>query len=84
MPMEQIRFLPCGECAMTVAFSQKISEKALLFAKKIRSALEREGIAIQPPELSSILSGANTYPKAERVLTVCDEILKGIEEKHNE
>lgn len=44
---------------------------------------ERE-IAIQPPELSSILSGANTYPKAERVLTVCNEILKGIEEKHNE
>lgn len=46
--------------------------------------LRERGIAIQPPELSSILSGANTYPKAERVLTVCDEILKGIEEKHNE
>ena len=53
MPMEQIRFLPCGECAMTVAFSQEISEKALLFAKKIRSALEREGIAIQPPFIRS-------------------------------
>lgn len=46
--------------------------------------LRERGIAIQPPELSSILSGANTYPKAERVLTVCDEILKEIEEKHNE
>ena len=44
--------------------------------------LRERGIAIQPPELSSILSGVNTYPKAERVLSACDEILKQFEEPH--
>jgi hypothetical protein len=41
--------------------------------------LRERGINTQPPLLSSILSGAYTYPQAERVLKVCDEILKEVE-----
>ena len=37
--------------------------------------LQRRGIVVQPPEMSQILRGVNTYPKAERVLEVCNTIL---------
>lgn len=40
----------------------------------IRKLRER-GIAIQAPELSSMLNGINTYPKAQRVLNEVDKIL---------
>lgn len=41
--------------------------------------LRKRGINAQPPLLSAILSGAYTYPQAERVLKACDEILKEVE-----
>ena len=41
--------------------------------------LRKRDINTQPPLLSSILSGAYTYPQAERVLKVCDEILTEVE-----
>lgn len=41
--------------------------------------LQKRGIVVQPPEMSQILRGANTYPKAERVLEVCNTILSGKE-----
>ena len=41
--------------------------------------LRKRDVNTQPPLLSSILSGAYTYPQAERVLKVCDEILKEVE-----
>jgi hypothetical protein len=41
--------------------------------------LRKKGINAQPPLLSEILSGAYTYPQAERILKVCDEILKEVE-----
>ena len=37
--------------------------------------LQKRGVVVQPPEMSQILRGVNTYPKAERVLEVCDTIL---------
>lgn len=37
--------------------------------------LRKRGITIQPPELSSILRGVYTYPKAKVVLDECDRIL---------
>lgn len=37
--------------------------------------LRKRGITIQPPELSSILRGVYTYPKAKVVLDECDKIL---------
>ena len=37
--------------------------------------LQKRGIVVQPPEMSQILRGVNTYPKAERVLEVCNTIL---------
>lgn len=37
--------------------------------------LRKRGIVVQPPEMSSILRGVNTYPKAEKVLAMCDTIL---------
>lgn len=41
--------------------------------------LRKRGVDAQPPLLSSILSGAYTYPQADRVLKVCDEILTEVE-----
>lgn len=37
--------------------------------------LRERGIEIQPPLMSSIINGVYTYPRAQRVLKVCDEIL---------
>lgn len=41
--------------------------------------LRERGIVVQPPEMSQILSGVNTYPKAARVLDVVEQILSEIE-----
>ena len=41
--------------------------------------LRKRGIAVQPPEMSSIIRGVNTYPKAKRVLDECDRILSEYE-----
>lgn len=41
--------------------------------------LRKRGIVIQPPEMSSIIRGVNTYPKAKRVLDECDRILSEYE-----
>lgn len=41
--------------------------------------LRKRGIVVQPPEMSSIIHGVNTYPKAKRVLDECDRILSEYE-----
>ena len=41
--------------------------------------LRERGIEVQPPLLSSVISGVYTYPMAQRVLKACDEILKEVE-----
>ena len=41
--------------------------------------LRERGIEIQPPLMSSIINGVYTYPQAQRVLKVCDEILTEVE-----
>lgn len=41
--------------------------------------LRKRGIVVQPPEMSSIIRGVNTYPKAKRVLDECDRILSEYE-----
>lgn len=38
-------------------------------------ALQRRGVEVQPPMLSSILRGVYTYPKARRILAECDKVL---------
>lgn len=37
--------------------------------------LQKRGIVVQPPEMSSILRGIYTCPKAKKVLDECDKIL---------
>ena len=41
--------------------------------------LRERGVAIQAPELSSMLNGINTYPKSQRVLDEVDKILAELE-----
>lgn len=41
--------------------------------------LRKRGVEIQPPLMSSIINGVYTYPQAQRVLKVCDEILTEVE-----
>lgn len=43
--------------------------------------LKERGITVQPPEMSSIIRGVYTYPKAKRVLDECDKILTERERK---
>lgn len=42
--------------------------------------LQKRGITVQPPMMSSILRGVYTYPKAKQILAECENILK---EKEN-
>lgn len=37
--------------------------------------LRERGITVQPPELSIILNGISTSPKARRVMSACNEIV---------
>lgn len=41
--------------------------------------LRKRGVVVQPPEMSSIVRGICTYPKAKRVLDECDRILTDLE-----
>lgn len=41
--------------------------------------LRERGIVVQPPEMSQILTGVNTYPKAARVLDIVEQILSDLE-----
>ena len=43
--------------------------------------LQKRGYVVQPPMMSSILRGVYTYPKAKRILAVCEKILKEHENK---
>lgn len=43
--------------------------------------LRQRGIVVQPPEMSQILSGVNTYPKATKVLEMSNRILSDLEAK---
>jgi len=44
--------------------------------------LRERGLVVQPPEMSQILRGINTYPKAIKVLTLADKILKELEHEY--
>lgn len=43
--------------------------------------LRKRGIVVQPPEMSQILRGVNTSPKATRVLEMVKQILSNLEAK---
>lgn len=43
--------------------------------------MRERGITVQPPEMSSIIRGVYTYPKAKVVLDECDKILTERERK---
>lgn len=43
--------------------------------------LRARGVAVQPPEMSAILRGVNTCPKATKVLELSDSILTDLEKK---
>lgn len=42
--------------------------------------LQNKGVKIQPPLMSSIINGVYTSPQAQRVLKMCDEVLRNAEE----
>lgn len=46
--------------------------------------LQKRGLTVQPPEMSQILRGVNTYPKAKAVLKACRSILDEIEKNVGE
>ena len=43
--------------------------------------LQKKGVEVQPPTMSSILRGVYTYPKAKQILAECKKVL---EEKTND
>lgn len=44
--------------------------------------LQKRGVVVQPPMMSSILRGVYTYPKAKQILDECDKIL--VEREHEQ
>ena len=54
---------------------KKLGLKQVDLLRKLRE----RGIAIQPPELSAMLNGINTYPKSQKVLNETDLILSELE-----
>ena len=57
--------------------SQIQERKKKLGIKQVDMILElrKRGIAVQPPEMSSIIRGVYTYTKSKRVLDEVDKIL---------
>ena len=45
--------------------------------------LRKRGLAIQPPEMSAILNGVLTTPKAKKVEKMCLEIIEEIKNENN-
>lgn len=43
--------------------------------------LRKRGITVQPSEISTIIRGISTYPKAIKILDLCDKILTKYESK---
>lgn len=41
--------------------------------------LRSQGVDTQPPQLSNIINGNYTYPKALKVLSECDKIIQEVE-----
>ena len=41
--------------------------------------LRARGYHVQPPQLSNIINGNYTYPKAKIILTACDGVLREVE-----
>lgn len=41
--------------------------------------LRKQGVVIQPPQLSNIINGIYTYPKAKHIGDMCDKIIKEVE-----
>lgn len=54
---------------------QKRMEKLGIKQVDMILELKERGITVQPPEMSSIIRGIYTYPKAKRILNECDKIL---------
>lgn len=53
---------------------ERMKQTGMTQVEMIRE-LHKRGVTVQPPEMSQILSGVNTYPKAKRVLELCEKIL---------
>lgn len=41
--------------------------------------LREKGTEVQPPQLSNIINGIYTYPKAQKVLAICNDVLTEVE-----
>lgn len=41
--------------------------------------LRKQDVVIQPPQLSNIINGIYTYPKAKHIGDMCDKIIKEVE-----
>lgn len=54
---------------------QKRMEKLGLKQVDMILELRKRGIVVQSPEISTILRGINTYPKAKKVLEECEKIV---------
>ena len=41
--------------------------------------LREKGLEVQPPQLCNIINGNYTYPKAQKVLEICNDVLTEVE-----
>ena len=60
----------------------KIKERLANLGKSqvwLLKELRKQGVVIQPPQLSNIINGIYTYPKAKHIGDMCDKIIKEVE-----
>lgn len=60
----------------------KIKERLTKIGKSqvwLLKMLRERGVNTQPPQLSNIINGNYTYPKAQALLKVCNDVLTEVE-----
>lgn len=59
---------------------ERMKQNGMSQVDMMQALRQRKCIIVQPPEMSNILNGVLTTPKAEKVLKECEEILDDAEE----
>lgn len=60
------------------SIKERLAKLGMTQVELLRKLRERD-MDVQPPQLSNIINGNYTYPKARKVLSLCDDLLTEVE-----
>ena len=60
------------------SIKERLAKLGMTQVELLRKLRERD-MDVQPPQLSNINNGNYTYPKARKVLSLCDDLLTEVE-----